>query len=63
MKLDKGNRKIYNYIVDSLTKKTPEEIITILNDLLEGDDESIQMIVDCEPVSMNSDDFFWSLSI
>ena len=56
MKLDKGNRKIYNYIVDSLTKKSPEEIITILNDLIEGDDESIQMIVDCEPVSMNSDE-------
>ena len=56
MKLDKGNKKIYNYIVDSLTKKTPEEIITILNDLIEGDDESIQMIVDCEPVSMNSDE-------
>ena len=56
MKLDKGNKKIYNYIVDSLTKKTPEEIITILNDLREGDDESIQTIVDCEPVSMNSDE-------
>ena len=56
MKLDKGNKKIYNYIVDSLTKKTPNEIITILNDLIEGDDESNQMIVDCEPVSMNSDE-------
>ena len=56
MKLDKGNKKIFNYIVDSLTKKTPDEIITILNDLRDGDDESIQMIVDCEPVSMNSDE-------
>ena len=56
MKFDKGNKKIYYYIVDSLTKKTPEEIITILNDLIEGDDESIQTIVDCEPVSMNSDE-------
>ena len=29
MKLDKGNKKIYNYIVDSLNTKTPKEIITI----------------------------------
>jgi hypothetical protein len=54
--MNKDNKKIYNYIVDSLTKKTTEEIITILNDLKEGDDESIQTIIDCEPVSMNSDD-------
>ena len=54
--MNKDNKKIYNYIVDSLTKNTTEEIITILNDLKEGDDESIQTIVDCEPVSMNSDD-------
>lgn len=56
MKLDKGNKKIYIYIVDSLYSKTPEEIITILNELIEADDESIQTIVDCEPVSMNSDE-------
>ena len=54
--MDKGNKKIYNYIVDSLRKKTPEEIITILNELIVADDESIQTIVDCEPVSMNSDE-------
>jgi hypothetical protein len=54
--MDKGNKKIYNYIVDSLKNKTSEEIITILNELIEADDESIQTIVDCEPVSMNSDE-------
>ena len=54
--MNKQDKKIFKYIVESLTKKNPDEIITILNDLREGDDESIQMIVDCEPVSMNSDE-------